>query len=271
MKKFVSLLLVLSMTNFYTITYASNITVKLPNNNNYSAGQYLQVDDSSYYINEQYNFSEQANTNNSVQNQSANSSNKVLKGSVVQIAKGTPLNVYLQEGINTATAKNGTTIRTMLKDDLVVNNSIAIPQGAFVKGTITDAKPASNPNKNGKVSIVFNTLELPNGEIYKINTEKVDFEVDDDGSIKSNISTAAGALVLAAGAGAVFNWWKNSDNSSKSAGSSMATGAAVGAGILAVVALGSYLLSKGKDAEIPQYTELSLVLNDSINVAANQY
>ena len=270
MKKIISLLLILSISNFYAITYASNITVKLPNNNNYDNSQYLQVDDSSYYINEQYNFS--TSTNSATQNQSTDSSNKVLKGSIVQIAKGTPLNVYLQEGINTATAKNGTIVTTMLKDDLLINNSIAIPQGSFVKGTITDAKPASNPNKNGKVSIVFNSLELPNWEVYKINTEKVDFEVEDDGSITSNISTAAGALVLAAGAGAVLSWWNKSNNgSSESTTSSLATGAAIGAGVLAVVALGSYLLSKGKDAEIPQYTELSLILNNSINVAANQY
>lgn len=258
MKRRVCVLLIICMLNFSTGAYAS-ITIKNPQKK--YTGQEIQVENSSQQT--------QAVQQSIPQPQASTPSNeKILLGSVVQIAKGTPLNVYLQESINTAYAQTGTSVSAMLKEDLIVNNSIIVPQGSFIKGKITHAQPAHNPNKNGKVTILFDRMELPNGEVYQINTEKVDFEVDDEGNVSSNVATAAGALVLAAGAGAILNMGRENGKSSKD---NATTGAVVGAGILAVAALGYFLLKKGKDAEIPQYTELSIELLAPVNVTAGQY
>ena len=180
-----------------------------------------------------------------------------LKGSVAQIASGTTLNVYLQTAINTSTANKGDQIIAVLMKDLTYNGNVVFPQGSLIYGTLTKAVHASYGSRNGKVTINFNQIVTPENKTYNISTEKIDFNVSNDGKVTSVVSNAAvGALVGALG-GLVY---------AALSGGDLGTAAAIGAGVGAGGALVGSTVEKGVDAEIPSFTEMDITLTRPINV-----
>ncbi|MCM1004594.1 MAG: hypothetical protein NC408_09690 [Candidatus Gastranaerophilales bacterium] len=246
MKKIISSLLVFSIFSLYSGVYAETIKVKLPDNGYSKAAQYIEFDENTKVYSPQFN------------------SQDVMNLGVVKIAKGTSLDVYMQEAVDTAYAEVGEEISAMLKEDLIIGESIVVPQGSFIKGKVIKARHAGRAGKNGKVSILFDKLILPEGESFNITAEQVDFEVNNEGSISSTAATVAGTILLGAAAGSVFKG--SSDGYSGKKGKDYADGAMAGAIISGVVVVGYMLLQKGKDAIIPQYTEISVVLEDSLDI-----
>lgn len=248
MKKFISLMLTISIFSLYSGVYAESIHVKLPENGYYNAAENIEFGE----------------------NTKVYDSQKVMDVGVVKIAKGTSLNVYMQDALDTAYAEVGEDVCTMVKEDLIVNNSIVVPQGSLIKGKVVKARHAGMAGKNGKVSILFDKLILPEGESFNITTEKIDFEVNNEGTISSTAATIAGTVLIGAAVGSVFK--KSSDGYSSKKGKDYASGAAEGAIITGALVLGYMLLQKGKDAVIPQYTEISVMLENSLDIpVTNQY
>lgn len=247
MNKYISSILVISIFSLYSGVYAESINVKLPDNGYSQAAQYIEFGE-----------------NTTVYNSTATPQQNVMNLGVIKVAQGTSFDVYMQEEIDTAYAEVGEEISAMIKEDLVVNSSIVIPQGSFIKGKVVYARHAGRAGKNGKVSILFDKLVLPEGESFNIKAEQVDFEVNNEGSISSTAATLAGSILLGAAAGSLFS--SGTDGYEHKRAKDYASGAAAGAVITGVVFVGCMLLQKGKDAVIPQYTEISIVLEDSLDV-----
>ena len=189
--------------------------------------------------------------------QSSEYSYDSLKGSVAQIASGTTLNVYLQTAINTSSANKGDQIIAVLMKDLVYNGNVVFPQGSLVYGTLTKAVHASYGSRNGKVSINFNQIVTPENKTYNISTEKIDFNVSNDGKVTSVVSNAAVGAIVGALGGLVY---------AALSGGDIGTAAAIGAGVGAGGALIGSTAEKGVDAEIPSFTEMDITLTRPINV-----
>ena len=82
-----------------------------------------------------------------------------LKGFVASVGKGSVLDVYLQNAINTATANVGDNVVAVLKTDWVVDGlHIIAPQGSVIYGTLTEAHSARYGSRNGGVVIDFNKI-----------------------------------------------------------------------------------------------------------------
>ena len=134
------------------------------------------------------------------------------------------------------------------------------PQGSVVYGTLTKAEHARHGMRNGGVVIDFNKLVTPDGKSYNLVTQPVDFDVTNEGKLKS----ATGKFVSAAAVGALTGllWALLGDHNY---GKSAAIGAGVAGGISEV----SSVTEKGVDAEIPSYTELEIQVEQNINVIVN--
>lgn len=191
-----------------------------------------------------------------------NSPDNALKGFVASVGKGSVLDVYLQNAINTATANVGDNVVAVLKTDWVVDGlHIIAPQGSVIYGNLTEAHSARYGSRNGGVVIDFNKIVTPDGKSYDLVTQPIDFDVTNDGKLKSTASKVAVAGAVGALAGLAFALLGGGDN--------YGSGAAIGAGVASGIALVSSVAEKGVDAEIPSYTELEIVIEQDINVIFN--
>lgn len=185
-----------------------------------------------------------------------------LKGFVASVGAGSVLNVYLQNAINTATANVGDSVVGVLKSDWVVDGSHVIAsQGSVVYGNLTKAVSARYGSRNGGVVIDFNKIVTPDGKTYDLVTQPIDFDVTNDGKLKSTASKVAVAGAVGALAGLAFALLGGGDH--------IGSGAAIGAGVASGISLVSSVAEKGVDAEIPSYTELEVVVEQNINVIFN--
>ncbi len=206
--------------------------------------------------NNSYTFTDNTAVTTTVKS-SNTASNKVLKGYVGQIPKGTMFKSYLQTPVNTATANVGDSIIAILTDDWMYNGSVIAPQGSVISGTIVKAQSARYGSRNGSVDIDFNTLQTGK-KTYNISTEKIEFDVSNDGKIgKVSKNVLAGAAT-----GALLGLLIGLCNSKTSNGAATAIGAGIGAGSAII---GS-AVEKGVDAEIPTYTELDITLSKPMNI-----
>lgn len=188
----------------------------------------------------------------------------VLQGYVKMVGRGSVLDVYLQNAINTATANVGDNVVGVLKSDWVVNSQVIAPQGSVLYGVLIKAVHARAGMRNGGVEISFNKLVTPDGRMYDLVTQKVDFDVTNDGKLKSTASRVAVASAVGALAGLAFALLGGGGGDAR-----YGTGAAIGAGVAGGLALVSSVTEKGVDAEIPSFTELEVVVDEDISVIFN--
>lgn len=197
-----------------------------------------------------------------VQTQRPQAPSNVLKGFVASVGSGSVLDVYLQNAINTATANVGDNVVGVLKTDWVVDGlHLIAPQGSVLYGNLTKAVSARHGMRNGGVVIDFNKIVTPDGKSYDLVTQPIDFDVTNEGKLKSTASKVAVAGAVGALAGLAFALLGGGDN--------IGSGAAIGAGVASGISLISSVAEKGVDAEIPSYTELEVVVEENINVIFN--
>lgn len=198
---------------------------------------------------------------NQVQAAYQQASQTVLQGYIGQLAAGTEIPAYLQSSLNTETTQKGNKVVLVLSRDLMYNNTVVAPQGSLVYGTVTQARSATYAQRNGKIQIDFNTLQLPSGQTYNISTEKIDFQVEGNEG-KANI---AGKVIAGAAATALLTLAFAALGGSTHIGRATAIGAGVGAVTVGV----AQAAQKGVNAEIPAYTEINLILTQPLSVKMN--
>lgn len=130
---------------------------------------------------------------------------------------------------------------------------VAIPAGSLVSGTITDVKPAPNPNSPGTLTLAVNSIAV-NGRSYPINaridalaTERSGRPISGSDAAKVGAGAAAGAIV-----GQVIG--KNTKGT--------IIGAVVGA-----AAGGAYAAAtKDGDIRLPAGTHILVTLTQRLNI-----
>ena len=125
-----------------------------------------------------YVFSEPVYAQNTQTSYTPDPSSTSLQGYVAQVDKGTKLQAYLQNAVNTSSANVGDQVIAVLTTDLAYNGTVVAPQGSMVYGTLTYARHATYGSRNGKVVINFNQLVTPENKTYNIpgavkNTKKL--------------------------------------------------------------------------------------------------
>ncbi len=82
----------------------------------------------------------------------------------VTIPEGSEFKLQLHSTINSKTSKAGDRVLTTLLDPVAVEDRDVLPKGLRIDGHIGEAKPAGHRGKGGYLTVVFDTIELPNGE-----------------------------------------------------------------------------------------------------------
>ena len=242
-KKFVSVLLLVSLCSFNTAFAASNFSFEQPQPQ--PSGQYYQQP-------MQY------------------STMQPLKGNVVMVPAGTCVPATLTSPLSSAYATAGQSVSMLLGSDYYYNNKLIAPAGSTIYGTVIEASKAKRGSMNGKLCVRFTQIYTPYGTQIPISAViKTDdssgvlvggtkLDVTKDYAKDMGVGAATGAL-----SGLVFGALA----SGKKLGRGVALGTAVGAGGGVVKSA----FDKGNDVEIPANATVDLLLTQPITTSSSSY
>jgi hypothetical protein len=166
----------------------------------------------------------------------------------VTIPAGTDLSVTLETAV--ASDKNNVEdpVEGKLAKAIVIDGVTAVPAGAALAGTVTEAVRAGKVKGRASIALSFSSLTA-RGENHRIRTARIARTAEStkgQDAKKVGIGAGAGALIGAIAGG----------------GKGAAIGTAVGAG----AGTGVVMATRGDEAELPRGTTLSTTLQESITV-----
>lgn len=164
--------------------------------------------------------------------------------SIYQLPSGTIFRVQMDNGINSKVSSVNDTFTATVIEPVSVRGTVVIPIGTVIEGKVIKVKRAGIGNKNGSLTVSFDTLTFANGdkrEIEGVLVEELEAETDSVPTALAIIGgTAVGGLI-----GAV---------------SKVEHGVLIGAGIGAGAGSGIAFLKKGKDVEIESKEKFEIKL-----------
>ena len=190
--------------------------------------------------------------------------NEATNANEVTIPEGTEFKLQLHTTINSKTSKPGDRVLTTLLDPVSVEDTTVLTKGVRIDGHIGEVKSAARRGKGGYLTIVFDTVEMPNGEKVAIVGSLTEVFSSEGGgdpnvgpegelkgrgpSLKKRAAIAAGPL--AAGGAAI------------AAGATAAGIAAASGGIVA-----AFLLPKGQQAALSAGSLVGMRLDRDVTLA----
>ena len=82
----------------------------------------------------------------------------------ITVPEGTEFKLQLHSTISSKVSKVGDRVLTTLLDPVAVEDTNVLPKGVRIDGHIGEVKAAARRGKGGLLSIIFDTVEMPNGE-----------------------------------------------------------------------------------------------------------
>jgi len=181
----------------------------------------------------------------------------------IVIPEGTEFKLQLHSTINSKTTRPGDRVLTTLLDPVSVEDEDVLPKGVRVDGHVGEVKAAARRGKGGYLTIVFDTVEMPNGEKVAIlgsltevfsasngGSETVGPEGDLKGGGPSRTKQAA-IIIAPAAAGAMGG-----------------IGPGIAAGAAGVAA--AYLLPHGKQASLSAGSLIGMRLDRDVTITPPQ-
>ena len=159
----------------------------------------------------------------------------------VVVPAGTALDIEFDSPIASNTVAGGSTFATRVTNDILVGEVLAIPAGALVHGTVTEAVPAKKIGGQARLALSFDHLKLATGEQIPIAAA---FAV----ATKSQTGKDAATIGGAAAGGAVLGNVLDKKNRTRGTVLGAVIGGAVGTAVAAnspgeevVIAAGSVI------------------------------
>jgi hypothetical protein len=84
------------------------------------------------------------------------------------VPTGSVIRASLSTALSSATTTKGSDVEAVLSRPLLGDNSVILPQGSLLKGSVVEVQPAGFWKHNGQLRFVFRDLVLPNGLDDKI-------------------------------------------------------------------------------------------------------
>jgi len=163
------------------------------------------------------------------------------------IKKGTSFNIILQSSLNTKSLNKNDTIAGTLEDDLYCNDNLIAPSGSIIYGKILKTKKAGALYGDGRLTIRFDELMLPDGQIIKLNLNKIKIRMQGNRLVKSTVNVLGGTVLGAAMGVPLY---------------------IPGVGIGGIIGMCAAISRHGEDVELPAGTiiNLRIVKNTKITV-----
>jgi hypothetical protein len=90
--------------------------------------------------------------------------NENVNENEITIPEGTEFKLQLHSSVSSKTSHPGDRILTTLLDPVAVEDRDVLAKGTRIDGHIAEVKAAGHRGKGGYLSLVFDTVELPNGQ-----------------------------------------------------------------------------------------------------------
>ncbi|HXK04691.1 MAG TPA: hypothetical protein VMS37_19975 [Verrucomicrobiae bacterium] len=162
---------------------------------------------------------------------------------------GILISVRLIDGLNAERNRPGDTFTASLDKELVADGFVVAERGARVEGRVTDVDPGGRVRGVSTISVALTRLHTSDGQTVAIQTDPFQRraqETHGEDAAKIGAGAAIGAAI-----GAIAGGGK---------------GAAIGAGAGGAAGTGAVLATRGKPAEIPTETHLSLRLTAPVTL-----
>ena len=166
------------------------------------------------------------------------------------LGAGTELQVVLETPASSKTSQVGDAVLAHLTAPLLIDGMMAIPDGARVVGTITEAVPVKKIGGSSSLGVRFDAVELP-GQTVVINAS-----VQQKG--KSETGKDAGTIAGATAGGALLGRLLSKHDKTK--------GTVIGAVVGAAAGTGAAVATKGHEVEFTPGTPFVLKLEEATNV-----
>jgi len=176
------------------------------------------------------------------------------------VPEGTEFKLQLHTTLNSKSSKPGDRVLTTLLDPVAVEDQDVLPKGLRVDGHVGEVKEAGRRGKGGYLTIVFDTVELPNGEKLAILGSLTEVfsnagggtpDVGPEGELKGHGASKkeqAALIVVPAAAGA-------------------AAGVGPGIALLAGGIAAAVILPRGKQASLEAGSLIGMRLDRDVTVA----
>jgi hypothetical protein len=164
------------------------------------------------------------------------------------VPEGTSISITVDQTVSSKDTQPGQHVAASLAEPIIVDGLEAIPRGAKVSGTITNAKSAGRFKGNAELGITLASIEV-GGQRYTIHTTTFS-----DASKGRGKRTAEGAGI-GAGAGALIG-------ALAGGGKGAAIGAAAGGG----AGVGGAALTGNRDVTIAAETKLRFKLTKALEI-----
>jgi hypothetical protein len=175
--------------------------------------------------------------------------------SIYQLQSGTKIRVKMDNGINSKVSSKKDTFTTMIVEPVTYKQVVLLPLGTMIEGKITEVERASVNGKQGKLTVSFNMLQLPNGEKRKIEGI-LNNEITAESTKTANILTILGGTAL----GTILGAASKANN-----------GALIGAGIGLGAGTGIAFLKKGKEVGLKSNEEFEIKLTKDVTLPIEDY
>jgi hypothetical protein len=175
--------------------------------------------------------------------------------SIYQLQSGTKIRVKMDNGINSKVSSEKDTFTTMIVEPVTYKQVVLLPLGTMIEGKITEVERASVNGKQGKLTVSFNMLQLPNGEKRKIEGI-LNNEITAESTKTANILTILGGTAL----GTILGAASKANN-----------GALIGAGIGLGAGTGIAFLKKGKEVGLKSNEEFEIKLTKDVTLPIEDY
>jgi hypothetical protein len=187
---------------------------------------------------------------NAVERSTAAARPRVPEYRSVTIPAGTVLPIQLKTTVGSATSKVEDAVRGMLRRSIEVEGLEAIPAGAVVLGTVTEAERSGRVKGRARVAFRFTSLDLPgDAERLSIRTGLVAREAE--ATKKKDAAKIGGGAAAGAVIGGIIG-----------GGDGAAKGAAIGGG----AGTGVVLSTRGKEITVPAGTNVSVKLLEPVTI-----
>jgi hypothetical protein len=158
------------------------------------------------------------------------------------IPEGTLFKLQVHTTVNSVTSKRGDRLVATLVEPVPFEDADVLPKGSRVDGHIQEVKAAGYRGKGGYLSVVFDSVELPNGQKLPIagSLTEVFFNAKGGepnvghGELMGRRPSRVAQIAIVAGA--------------TGAGAKAGLGAGIGAGVVGIVT--AILLPRGKEAAL---------------------
>jgi hypothetical protein len=174
----------------------------------------------------------------------------------------TVVRVRMDTELNSRTARVGDRFSTSVTEPVYGQSGIeVIPVGSKVWGRVTTVTRAGRRTP-GKITVAFNSVELPSNARYTVNgslssLQADDVNADNEGTVAGKSNRKRDAVFIGGGAatGAIIG-------AIAGGGKGAAIGAILGGGL----GTGARVYENEKDAEVKSGTEFGVILNRSVSL-----